>query len=173
MHRDVLAGRKFELASLTEFVVNEGLKYEMELPTYKMVLDKYTGFQELINAICCNAAKLQHKVYQIKEPLFSQGLYYYISSLILFFIFFKRSASNSSSPELNSKKLKIEPPYVFLKEKLSIWSNLVYFECSIIIIPSSLSVFSKINTIFQNLLIQGVRWIGKIMSKPALFLSKT
>jgi 2-dehydropantoate 2-reductase len=30
MHRDVLAGRKFELASLTEFVVNEGLKYEME-----------------------------------------------------------------------------------------------------------------------------------------------
>jgi 2-dehydropantoate 2-reductase len=40
MHRDVLAGRKFELASLTEFVVNEGLKYEMELPTYKMVLDK-------------------------------------------------------------------------------------------------------------------------------------
>jgi 2-dehydropantoate 2-reductase len=45
MHRDVLAGRKFELASLTEFVVNEGLKYEMELPTYKMVLDKLTGFQ--------------------------------------------------------------------------------------------------------------------------------
>jgi 2-dehydropantoate 2-reductase len=42
MHRDVLAGRKFELASLTEFVVNEGLKYEMELPTYKMVLDKLT-----------------------------------------------------------------------------------------------------------------------------------
>jgi 2-dehydropantoate 2-reductase len=28
-------GRNFELASLTEFVVNEGLKYEMELPTYK------------------------------------------------------------------------------------------------------------------------------------------
>jgi 2-dehydropantoate 2-reductase len=40
--QDVLAGRKFELASLTEFVVNEGLKYEMELPTYKMVLDKLT-----------------------------------------------------------------------------------------------------------------------------------
>lgn len=40
MHRDVLAGRKFELASLTEFVVNEGVKYEMEMPTYKMVLDK-------------------------------------------------------------------------------------------------------------------------------------
>ena len=29
MHRDVLAGRKFELFSLTEFVVNEGVKYEM------------------------------------------------------------------------------------------------------------------------------------------------
>lgn len=40
MHRDVLAGRKFESASLTEFVVNEGLKYEMEMPTYKKVLDK-------------------------------------------------------------------------------------------------------------------------------------
>ncbi|PKH68223.1 2-dehydropantoate 2-reductase [Flavobacterium sp. ALD4] len=40
MHRDVLAGRNFELASLTEFVVNEGLKYEIEMPTYKMVLDK-------------------------------------------------------------------------------------------------------------------------------------
>lgn len=40
MHRDVLAGRKFELASLTEFVVNEGLKYEMETPTYQLVLDK-------------------------------------------------------------------------------------------------------------------------------------
>jgi 2-dehydropantoate 2-reductase len=40
MHRDVLASRKFELASLTEFVVNEGLKYEMEMPTYKKVLDK-------------------------------------------------------------------------------------------------------------------------------------
>jgi hypothetical protein len=60
-----------------------------------------------------------------------------------------------------------------LKEKLSIWSNLVYFECSIIIIPSSLSVFFRklIIQFFQNLLIQGVRWI-KIMSKPALFLSK-
>jgi hypothetical protein len=33
----------------------------MELPTYKMVLDKLTSFQELINAIFCNAAKLQHK----------------------------------------------------------------------------------------------------------------
>jgi ketopantoate reductase len=40
MHRDLLAGRNFELASLTEFVVNEGLKYEIEMPIYKMVLDK-------------------------------------------------------------------------------------------------------------------------------------
>jgi 2-dehydropantoate 2-reductase len=40
MHRDVLAGRKFELASLTEFVVNEGKKYEMETPSYQKVLDK-------------------------------------------------------------------------------------------------------------------------------------
>ncbi|WP_413998284.1 ketopantoate reductase family protein [Flavobacterium sp. W1B] len=40
MHRDLMAGRKFELASLTEFVVNEGLKYEIETPTYQMVLDK-------------------------------------------------------------------------------------------------------------------------------------
>jgi 2-dehydropantoate 2-reductase len=40
MHRDVLAGRKFELASLTEFVVNEGTKYEMETPSYQKVLDK-------------------------------------------------------------------------------------------------------------------------------------
>lgn len=40
MHRDLMAGRKLELASLTEFVVNEGLKYEIETPTYQMVLDK-------------------------------------------------------------------------------------------------------------------------------------
>ncbi|MEZ7497937.1 2-dehydropantoate 2-reductase [Flavobacterium sp. Arc3] len=48
MHRDVLAGRKFELASLTEFVVNEGLKYEMELPTYKMVLDKLDKINDAV-----------------------------------------------------------------------------------------------------------------------------
>ena len=42
MHRDLKAGRKTELASLTEFVVNEGLKYEVETPTYQMVLDKLT-----------------------------------------------------------------------------------------------------------------------------------
>ena len=40
MHRDLLAGRKIELVSLTEFVVNEGIKYEVETPTYQMVLDK-------------------------------------------------------------------------------------------------------------------------------------
>ncbi|MDN3672744.1 2-dehydropantoate 2-reductase [Flavobacterium branchiarum] len=42
MHRDLLAGRKIELSSLTEFVVNEGLKYEIDTPTYQMVLDKLT-----------------------------------------------------------------------------------------------------------------------------------
>jgi 2-dehydropantoate 2-reductase len=40
MHRDLMAGRKIELASLTEFVVNEGLKYEIETPTYQKVLEK-------------------------------------------------------------------------------------------------------------------------------------
>ena len=40
MHRDVLAGRHFELASLTQFVVEQGFKYEVETPNYKMVLDK-------------------------------------------------------------------------------------------------------------------------------------
>lgn len=40
MHRDLLAGRNIELASLTEFVVNEGHKYEVETPTYQLVLDK-------------------------------------------------------------------------------------------------------------------------------------
>ena len=40
MHRDVLAGRKFELASLTEFVVEQGQKYEVDTPNYQLVLDK-------------------------------------------------------------------------------------------------------------------------------------
>ncbi|MFV5686110.1 ketopantoate reductase family protein [Flavobacterium sp. GB2R13] len=40
MHRDLIAGRKIELFSLTEFVVNEGIKYEIETPTYQMVLEK-------------------------------------------------------------------------------------------------------------------------------------
>jgi len=42
MHRDLIAARKIELASLTEFVVNEGLNYEVETPTYQLVLDKLT-----------------------------------------------------------------------------------------------------------------------------------
>ncbi|HEY4617401.1 MAG TPA: ketopantoate reductase C-terminal domain-containing protein, partial [Flavobacterium sp.] len=46
MHRDLLAGRKFELASLTEFVVNEGVRYEMETPTYQLVLDKLSNINE-------------------------------------------------------------------------------------------------------------------------------
>jgi 2-dehydropantoate 2-reductase len=40
MHRDLMAGRKIELASLTEFVVNEGLKYEIDTPMYKKVFEK-------------------------------------------------------------------------------------------------------------------------------------
>ena len=40
MHRDVIAGGKFELASLTEFVINEGLKYEIPTPTYNLVFKK-------------------------------------------------------------------------------------------------------------------------------------
>ena len=40
MHRDFIAGRKNELSSLTQFVVNEGLKYEIETPTYQKVVDK-------------------------------------------------------------------------------------------------------------------------------------
>ncbi|TDD73931.1 ketopantoate reductase family protein [Flavobacterium caseinilyticum] len=43
MHRDLMAGRKIELFSLTEFVVNEGFKYEIETPTYQMVLDKLSS----------------------------------------------------------------------------------------------------------------------------------
>jgi 2-dehydropantoate 2-reductase len=43
MHRDLMAGRKIELFSLTEFVVNEGLKYEIETPIYQMVLDKLSS----------------------------------------------------------------------------------------------------------------------------------
>lgn len=47
MHRDVLAGRKFELASLTEFVVEQGLKYEVETPNYRMVRDKLSSLQDV------------------------------------------------------------------------------------------------------------------------------
>jgi ketopantoate reductase len=72
MHQDVLAGRKFELASLTEFVVNEGLKYEMELPTYKMVLDKLTQVSRA-NTICCNAAKAAAQSLSNKRALVFTG----------------------------------------------------------------------------------------------------
>jgi 2-dehydropantoate 2-reductase len=40
MHRDVMAGGKFELESLTEFVIEEGWKYEVPTPTYNMVFEK-------------------------------------------------------------------------------------------------------------------------------------
>ena len=40
MHRDLLAGRRIEIESLTAFVVNEGEKYELEMPNYQKVLDK-------------------------------------------------------------------------------------------------------------------------------------
>jgi 2-dehydropantoate 2-reductase len=40
MHRDFLANHKTELASLTEFVVKEGIKYSVSTPVYKMVLGK-------------------------------------------------------------------------------------------------------------------------------------
>jgi len=43
MHRDLMGGREIELASLTKFVVNEGAKYEIETPTYQMVLDKLSS----------------------------------------------------------------------------------------------------------------------------------
>ena len=43
MHRDFIAGRKNELSSLTQFVVNEGLKYEIETPTYQLVLEKLSN----------------------------------------------------------------------------------------------------------------------------------
>ncbi|MFV8375803.1 ketopantoate reductase family protein [Flavobacterium sp. LB1P62] len=40
MHRDLLANRKTEVASLTEYVVNEGIKYGVATPTYQMILEK-------------------------------------------------------------------------------------------------------------------------------------
>ncbi|RDI50211.1 ketopantoate reductase family protein [Flavobacterium glaciei] len=40
MHRDVLAGHKTEVHSLTEFVVKEGLKYGVATPVYKKILEK-------------------------------------------------------------------------------------------------------------------------------------
>lgn len=43
MHRDILAGKKSELVSLTEFVIKEGEKYEVETPTYQLVFDKLSS----------------------------------------------------------------------------------------------------------------------------------
>ncbi len=40
MHRDLLAGRSTEVASLTQYVVNEGLKYGVETPMYKKIAEK-------------------------------------------------------------------------------------------------------------------------------------
>jgi 2-dehydropantoate 2-reductase len=40
MHRDLLAGHKIEVFSLTEYVVNEGLKYGVETLMYQKVLEK-------------------------------------------------------------------------------------------------------------------------------------
>jgi 2-dehydropantoate 2-reductase len=37
MHRDYLAGNKIEAASLTKFVVNEGLKYGVKTPLYEKI----------------------------------------------------------------------------------------------------------------------------------------
>ena len=39
MHRDYLAGNKIETASLTKFVVNEGVKYGVETPLYQKISD--------------------------------------------------------------------------------------------------------------------------------------
>jgi 2-dehydropantoate 2-reductase len=39
MHRDLLANRTTEVTSLTEFVVNEGLKYGVPTPLYKKITD--------------------------------------------------------------------------------------------------------------------------------------
>ncbi|MFV5696376.1 ketopantoate reductase family protein [Flavobacterium sp. LB3P122] len=40
MHRDFLANRKTEVTSLTEYVVNEGLKYGVTTPTYQRIFEK-------------------------------------------------------------------------------------------------------------------------------------
>lgn len=37
MHRDLLAGRNIEAISLTQFVVNEGLKYNVKTPLYEKI----------------------------------------------------------------------------------------------------------------------------------------
>jgi 2-dehydropantoate 2-reductase len=43
MHRDLLASRNTEVVSLTEYVVNRGLKYGVATPTYQMILEKLMG----------------------------------------------------------------------------------------------------------------------------------
>ncbi len=40
MHRDILAGNTSELASLTEYVIQEAEKYELEMPTFQMVFNE-------------------------------------------------------------------------------------------------------------------------------------
>jgi 2-dehydropantoate 2-reductase len=40
MHRDFLAGRNTEVASLTEYVVNEAKRFGVETPMYQMILEK-------------------------------------------------------------------------------------------------------------------------------------
>jgi 2-dehydropantoate 2-reductase len=40
MHRDLLAGHKTELNSLTEYVVEQGLKYGVATPFYQKILEK-------------------------------------------------------------------------------------------------------------------------------------
>ncbi|MFV8328096.1 ketopantoate reductase family protein [Flavobacterium sp. ZS1P14] len=40
MHRDFLANRETEVASLTDYVVKEGIKYAVETPMYQMILEK-------------------------------------------------------------------------------------------------------------------------------------
>lgn len=40
MHRDLLAGNKTEVGSLTEYVVNEGLKFGVDTPIYKQILEQ-------------------------------------------------------------------------------------------------------------------------------------
>ncbi|MBW4361841.1 ketopantoate reductase family protein [Flavobacterium taihuense] len=40
MHRDFLAHHKTEVVSLTEFVVKEGIKYDVSTPIYQMILRK-------------------------------------------------------------------------------------------------------------------------------------
>lgn len=40
MHRDFLAARSTEVASLTKYVVDQGIKYRVATPTYQMIFEK-------------------------------------------------------------------------------------------------------------------------------------